>query len=53
MKLYGIFFLLSVDAKDFRLPQIQKPLVAQAVPKNNTAVLKVVLTADPIPEVEW
>ncbi|XP_073994367.1 obscurin isoform X7 [Rhodnius prolixus] len=45
--------LKIIDAKDFRLPQIQKPLVAQAVPKNNTAVLKVVLTADPIPEVEW
>lgn len=49
----ALLFLFFIAAKDFRLPQIQKGLVDKTVPKNQTAVLTVVLTADPIPEVIW
>jgi len=46
-------YLCFTAVNKFRKPRIKQPLVAVSVPKNETAVLTVVLTADPLPEVKW
>jgi hypothetical protein len=38
---------------EFRKPKIKQPLLPVSVLKNETAVLTLVLTADPLPDVEW
>jgi len=38
---------------EFRKPKIKQPLLPVSVPKNETAVLTLVLTADPLPDVKW
>ncbi|XP_014257942.1 obscurin isoform X8 [Cimex lectularius] len=45
--------LKIIPANDFRLPQITTPLVNTNVNKGDKVELKVVLTADPIPEIKW
>lgn len=38
---------------EFRKPKIKQPLVPVSVLKNETAVMTLVLTADPLPDVKW
>ena len=46
-------FIYFTAVNEFRKPKIKQPLLPVAVPKNETAVLTLVLTADPLPDVKW
>jgi hypothetical protein len=45
--------LCFTAVNEFRKPKIKQPLLPVSVPKNETAVLTLVLTADPLPDVKW
>jgi hypothetical protein len=45
------FCFTAVD--EFRKPKIKQPLLPVSVLKNETAVMTLVLTADPLPDVKW
>jgi hypothetical protein len=53
-KVYTIYVYLCFPAvNEFRKPKIKQPLLPLSVPKNEPAVLTLVLTADHLPDVKW
>lgn len=46
-------YLYSTAVNEFRKPKIKQPLLPLSVPKNEPAVLTLVLTADPLPDIKW
>ncbi|PNF42105.1 Obscurin [Cryptotermes secundus] len=45
--------LSLISVNEFRKPKITQPLSSVSVPKNEPAVLALVLTADPLADVKW
>ncbi|XP_021942929.1 obscurin isoform X5 [Zootermopsis nevadensis] len=45
--------LSLISVNEFRKPKIKQPLLPLSVPKNEPAVLTLVLTADPLPDIKW
>jgi hypothetical protein len=53
-KMYIFLMCLCFTAvNEFRKPKIKQPLLPTSVLKNEMAVLTLVLTADPLPDVKW
>jgi hypothetical protein len=46
-------YLCFAAVNEFRKPKITQPLSSVSVPKNEPAMLMLVLTADPLPDVKW
>lgn len=54
MQKYALcMYLCFAAVNEFRKPKITKPLSAMSVHNSEPAVLTLVLTADPLPDVKW
>lgn len=52
-KVYILYVFFFTAVNEFRKPRIKQPLLPVSVLKNETAVMTLVLTADPLPDVKW
>jgi len=52
-KVYILYIFFFTAVNEFRKPRIKQPLLPVSVLKNETAVMTLVLTADPLPDVKW